>query len=263
VHLLDLVLIRQAEEVEMSIRRLVVTVAAMAAIAAALAALTPPFAELTGSLTAAQRTVDTRGADVLIASAAALLAWAAWAWGALGLALTAASALPGVAGGAARLALQVALPAGARRGAALLLGLGLGVAGPLLASAVPQFAPTASAAAGAESVPDWPAPGPAAAPVPDWPAGPAPTGAAPTGEAPAAPSTAPTTAPASDSRVVVRGDCLWHIAADSLLGQLGRLPSDGEVAAAVQAWWSANADVIGPDPDLLVPGQVLRPPGPP
>jgi nucleoid-associated protein YgaU len=247
----------------MSIRRLVVTVATMAAIAAALAALTPPFAELTGSLTAAQRTVDTRGADVLIASAAALLAWAVWAWGALGLALTAASALPGVAGGAARLALQVALPAGARRGAALLLGLGLGVAGPLLASAVPQFAPTASAAAGAESVPDWPAPGPAAAPVPDWPAGPAPTGAAPTGEAPAAPSTAPTTAPASDSRVVVRGDCLWHIAADSLLGQLGRLPSDGEVAAAVQAWWSANADVIGPDPDLLVPGQVLRPPGPP
>jgi hypothetical protein len=254
VHLLDLVLIRQAKEVEMSIRRLVVTVAAMAAIAAALAALTPPFAELTGSLTAAQRTVDTQGADVLIASTAGLLAWAVWAWGVLGLALTAASALPGVAGGAARLALQVALPAGARRGAALLLGLGLGVAGPLLASAVPQFAPTASAAAAAERVPDWPAPGPAATPVPDWP-----TGAAPTAEAPAA----PTTAPAADSRVVVRGDCLWHIAADSLLGQLGRLPSDGEVAAAVQAWWSANADVIGPDPDLLVPGQVLRPPGPP
>jgi hypothetical protein len=263
VHLLDLVLIRQAKEVDMSIRRLVVTVAAMAAIAAALAALTPPFAELTGSLTAAQRTVDTQGADVLIASAAALLAWAVWAWGALGLALTAASALPGVAGGAARLALQVTLPAGARRGAALLLGLGLGVAGPLLASAVPQFAPTASAAAAAERVPDWPAPGPAATPVPDWPTGAAPTGPAPTGEAPAAPSTAPTTAPASDSRVVVRGDCLWHIAADSLLGQLGRLPSDGEVAAAVQAWWSTNADVIGPDPDLLVPGQVLRPPGPP
>jgi hypothetical protein len=254
VHLLDLVLIRHAKEVEMSIRRLVVTVATMAAIAAALAALTPPFAELTGSLTAAQRTVDTQGADVLIASTAGLLAWAVWAWGVLGLALTAASALPGVAGGAARLALQVALPAGARRGAALLLGLGLGVAGPLLASAVPQFAPTASAAAAAERVPDWPAPGPAATPVPDWP-----TGAAPTAEAPAA----PTTAPAADSRVVVRGDCLWHIAADSLLGQLGRLPSDGEVAAAVQAWWSANADVIGPDPDLLVPGQVLRPLGPP
>ena len=243
----------------MSIRRLVVTVAAMAAIAAALAALTPPFAELAASLAAAQRTVDTQGADALIASTAGLLAWAVWAWGALGLALTAASALPGVAGGAARLTLQVALPAGARRSAALLLGLGLGVAGPLLASAVPQLAPTASAAAAADSVPDWPAPAPAAAPVPDWP-----TGAAPTAEVPAAPtSTPPAATPAADGRVVLRGDCLWHIAADSLLGQLGRLPSDGEVAAAVQAWWSTNADVIGPDPDLLFPGQVLRPPGPP
>jgi hypothetical protein len=28
----------------------------------------------------------------------------------------------------------------------------------------------------------------------------------------------------------------------------------------VHAWWVANAGVIGPDPDLLLPGQVLRPP---
>jgi hypothetical protein len=32
------------------------------------------------------------------------------------------------------------------------------------------------------------------------------------------------------------------------------------VAAAVQAWWRTNAAVIGPDPDLLLPGQVLQPP---
>jgi nucleoid-associated protein YgaU len=68
---------------------------------------------------------------------------------------------------------------------------------------------------------------------------------------------------AAGDRVVVRGDCLWHIAADSLLGRLGRLPDDPEVAAAVDTWWRANADVIGPDPDLLLPGQVLRDPGPP
>jgi hypothetical protein len=61
----------------------------------------------------------------------------------------------------------------------------------------------------------------------------------------------------------VRGDCLWHIAADSLLVRLGRLPADPEVATAVDAWWHANADVIGPDPDVLLPGQVLRAPGPP
>jgi hypothetical protein len=248
------VLIRKPEEVEMSIRRLVVTAAGMAAIAVALAALTPPFPAMAGALATAQRTVDTQGADVLIASTAGLLAWAVWTWGALGLTLTAASALPGIAGAAARLALQVALPAGARRSAAVLLGLGLGVAAPLLASAVPQLTSSASAAApAAAGVPDWPAPAPASdpTPVPDWPTGPETT----TGS--------PSEAPAAGERVVLRGDCLWHIAADSLLGRLGRLPSESEIAADVHAWWSANADVIGPDPDLLIPGQVLRSPGPP
>ncbi|TFV81391.1 hypothetical protein [Blastococcus sp. CT_GayMR16] len=231
----------------MSIRRLVVTTAAMAAVAVVLAALTPPLPAMTSALTAAQRTADTQGPDVLITAATGLLAWVVWTWGALGLALTAASALPGVLGGAARRALQVTLPAGARRSAALVLGLGLGVVGPLAGTAVPGLVATASAAAPAAAVPDWPlAPGDARTPVPDWPTG-----------------AESTDLPIAAERVVIRGDCLWHIAADSLLGQLGRLPTDGEVATAVQAWWSANADVIGPDPDLLLPGQVLRPPGPP
>ena len=119
----------------MSIRRLVATAAAMALIAGALAALTPDLSSMAGTLASAQRTADTAGPDVLVMSAAGLLAWAVWGWGALGLALTAASALPGMLGGAARLALHVVLPAGARRGAALALGLGLGVAGPLLGTA--------------------------------------------------------------------------------------------------------------------------------
>jgi hypothetical protein len=34
------------------------------------------------------------------------------------------------------------------------------------------------------------------------------------------------------------------------------------VAAATHAWWQANVDVIGPDPDRLLPGQVLVPPDP-
>ena len=67
-------------------------------------------------------------------------------------------------------------------------------------------------------------------------------------------------ATATADTVVVRGDCLWHIASDRLLTQHGRMPTDGEVAAASQAWWQANAEVIGPDPDLLLPGQVLSPP---
>jgi len=235
----------------MSVLRLAVTTVVMAAIAVALAALTPAIPDMTGALATAQRTADTAGPDVLVISAAGLLAWAVWCWGALGLALTAATALPGVLGGGARLLLHGVLPAGARRSAALVLGVGFGVVGPLLgnASGLPLI-PSASAAPAGSAVPDWPAAGDtAAAPdrparsttaVPDWPAGPDVTGA----------------------HVVVRGDCLWHIAAGRLLDQLGRPASDAEVATAVHAWWADNADVIGPDPDLLLPGQVLRPPEP-
>ena len=236
----------------MSIRRLVATAAVMGGIAVVLGALTPAFPAMTDAVAGAQRTVDTQGADVLVSSAAGLLAWAVWLWGALGLVLTAASAVPGAVGAAARALLHVALPAGARRSAALLLGIGLGVSAPLAGAVLPALAPSASAAATAQDVPDWPGAAQSAspAPVPDWP-----------GATPAA--GIPSQAPTPGDRVVVRGDCLWHIAAESLVGQLGRPPDDAEVAAAVDAWWRPNAEVIGPDPDLLLPGQVLRAPGPP
>jgi nucleoid-associated protein YgaU len=242
----------------MSIRRLVTTTVAMALAAGVLAALTPDLSEMTRTLAAAQRTADTAGPDVLVTSAAGLLSWAVWAWGVLGLALTATSALPGMVGGAARLALHAVLPAAARRSAALALGLGLGVAGPLLGTAA--LLSTTPAAATDNWTPstagtglDWPvAP---ARQAPDWPA------VATPAQAPA-PDRPSATAPAG-SHVVVRGECLWHIASDRLLAQHGRTPTDGEVAAATHAWWQANADVIGPEPDLLLPGQVLSPPDPP
>jgi nucleoid-associated protein YgaU len=239
----------------MSIRRLVTTTAVMALVGVLLSALTPSFAEMAASLATPQRTADTVGPDALVLSAAGLLAWTVWAWGALGLALTAATALPGVLGGCADLAVRVVLPAGARRAAALTLGLGLGVAGPLLGTAV-QLVAVPAAAAPTAPVPDWPghpdpaAPGPAAIPpaVPDWPVPPGAGAPAPVPDWPA------------DSHVVLRGDCLWHIAAGRLQQGLGRPPTDAEVAHDVRAWWTANAHVIGPDPDVLLPGQVLRPP---
>jgi nucleoid-associated protein YgaU len=234
----------------MSPRRLVLTATAMGLVAVALTALTPRVGDMTEALTAAQRTADTAGADALVIAAAGLLAWAVWAWGALGLVLTAASALPGLVGSAARLATQVVLPAGARRSAALLLGVGLGVAAPVVTT-VTDLGPSAVAAVPAAGVPDWPAapsPGVSATtaatdPVPDWPG----ASSAPGDEA---------------SHVVVRGDCLWHIAATWLREQSGWPPTDGEIARAVHDWWSVNADVIGPDPDRLLPGQLLRAPGP-
>ncbi|MBN0041007.1 LysM peptidoglycan-binding domain-containing protein [Cellulosimicrobium cellulans] len=53
--------------------------------------------------------------------------------------------------------------------------------------------------------------------------------------------------------VVVRGDSLWSIAARHLPDGA----SDAQVAHAVQRWYAANVGVIGDDPDLVRPGQVL------
>ena len=238
----------------MSIRRLLGTATAMTLFALALAALTPDVAELTGTLAAPQRTTDTLGPDAVVTAVAVVTAWAVWTWGALGLALTAGSALPGLVGAVFRGVLRVVVPAGARHSAALLLGAGLGVAAPLLPAA-PTFgsSPTAAATPAGEPVPDWPAAPATGEPVPDWP--------------PAAPLAAPVPDRASPDpageHVVVRGDCLWHVAEARLQAEPGRIPTDGDIADAVHRWWTANADVIGPDPDLLLPGQVLRPPGRP
>jgi nucleoid-associated protein YgaU len=54
---------------------------------------------------------------------------------------------------------------------------------------------------------------------------------------------------------VRRGDCLWDIAARRLAH-----PTSAHVAAAWPRWWLVNRVVIGADPDLVRPGQRLRPP---
>ncbi|MGY1915503.1 LysM peptidoglycan-binding domain-containing protein [Blastococcus sp. SYSU DS0973] len=240
----------------MSARRLVGTALGMAGIAAALAVLTPALPESFSAVGAAQRTADAAGADVLVLHVVGLLAWLVWAWGSLGLLLTALSAVPGAAGTVADGALGALLPRGARRAAALALGIGLGIAPPALGAAVTVLAATPAAAsddvppttsATGSPAPDWPVPPSATAAtdddhrdgdvVPDWP-----------------------DVPAAGEHVVVRGDCLWEIAERRLAADSRRAPSAAEVTRAVQAWWAANADVIGPDPDRLLPGQVLRPP---
>ena len=235
----------------MSTWRLGTTTALLAAVALVLDALTPTIPAMVEALASAQRTADVQGPDAVVVAAAGLVAWAAWAWGALGLALTAGSALPGLAGAVARVAVHGVLPAGARRGAALALGVGLGVAAPVLGTTLLPV--PASAAVPATEVPDWPAaPAGPSAPVPDWPS--AVPGASALPDWPEA---------GARDHVVVRGDCLWHIAADRWREEHDRPATDAETAAAVQAWWTANADVIGPDPDLLLPGQVLDPPAAP
>jgi hypothetical protein len=59
------------------------------------------------------------------------------------------------------------------------------------------------------------------------------------------------------ARVVVRpGDSLWSIAAT----ELGPNATAEAIAARWPAWYAANRQLIGPDPDLILPGQVLRTP---
>ncbi|GAB3065559.1 hypothetical protein GCM10027080_01380 [Pedococcus soli] len=62
--------------------------------------------------------------------------------------------------------------------------------------------------------------------------------------------------PAPPEVVVQRGDTLWSLAAT----HLGPDATDAEVAAAWPRWHRANLSVIGDDPDLLRPGQVLTVP---
>lgn len=50
------------------------------------------------------------------------------------------------------------------------------------------------------------------------------------------------------------GDTLWSLCA----GHLGPYATDVEIAQAWPTWYAANRQLIGPDPDLLLPGQVLR-----
>lgn len=79
----------------------------------------------------------------------------------------------------------------------------------------------------------------------------------------AVPETAPETSVASnppaprevDGEIVVhRGDSLWSLAAQ----RCGPDATAGEVMAEQHRLHTANVDVIGDDPDLLLPGQVLR-----
>lgn len=62
--------------------------------------------------------------------------------------------------------------------------------------------------------------------------------------------------PPARPRVVVRhGDSLWSLAAAADPGA-----SDAQVARRWPHWYAINAEAIGPDPDLLIPGTSLKPP---
>ena len=130
-----------------------------------------------------------------------------------------------------------------RSGAPLLRGALAGSAGLALSAAL---AGTAAAGAGvAPGLPDelgW-APGTAAAPQ---------QGSGAT-DAPTKPAEE---APAHGTHVVRPGESLWSIARDALL-ERALEPSDRAVAAHWPRWYQANRSAVGPDPNLIHPGQHL------
>src|SRR3954451_8839143 len=193
----------------MSTRRLLVTTLAMALVGVVLGHLGPDATALREAFADPQRVSDAAGPDTVVLAWAAALAWAVWAWGVLGLGLTAATAIPGLLGRAARTLLRGVLPDGGRRAAAVALGIGLGVGltTPALATAAESVAAAAPDWPSTESAPDWPDAG-ATDPAPDWPA------------------------PTDGDHVVVRGDCLWDMAAARLADAVDP-PTDTEIAHAV------------------------------
>jgi nucleoid-associated protein YgaU len=52
------------------------------------------------------------------------------------------------------------------------------------------------------------------------------------------------------------GESLWSVAA----GHLGAGASDADVADAWPRWYRENVATIGPDPNLIHPGQLLQAP---
>jgi hypothetical protein len=228
------------------------------------------------------------GPDQAALTVAGLLCWLVLGWLAAGLALMTVAGVPGLTGHVAEAMACRLLPGSVRRIAAGVLGLSLtasvaacgsssagGSIGPELPSAGPPAGLTLPAAPGSsDRGVDWPLGTPVAGgpPITRPPAGgPSPGSSSrdrPADEPADKPADGPTggaagqgqAAPGRQRRpgriAVTFGDCLWSIAARHLRPDA----TAAQVAAETTRWYAANAAVIGPDPDLLRPGQVLTAP---
>jgi nucleoid-associated protein YgaU len=196
-----------------------------------------------------------------VVAGAATAAAAVALWLALG---TLASTLALLAGRRRRPAL---VPAAVHRGTALLLGVSL-AAGAGAAAAAPPMSPPVTPVTSAPAA----APAPVTDLDPAWTQATQPVAVPDVGWRPAPPPAPPRTVdepidpvlltgrhhPPDDRHLVTvrRGDTLWDLAARGL----GPDAADAEVAAEWPRWYAANRDVVGADPDLLLPGQQLVPP---
>jgi LysM domain len=225
-------------------------------------------AEEVGAASAAGVPVRSDEALVAVLASAALVGVG---WLALSVLLELLCLVPGALGHFARRVADLVTPRLLRRAAGALLGVGV-VAG--LAPGASVATPAVhlvrgGGALGQAADAALPDPGFSALPDPGWaptPPEPEPTSGGWVPTRPTvrtqpdvrvlSPSPRSTTASQSSEVVVRRGDSLWSVAAR----HLGHDASDAEIAQAWPAWFETNRAVIGDDPDVLRPGQVLRPP---
>lgn len=186
-------------------------------------------------------------------------------WLLLGVALAALSRLPGGLGRTADRAARALSPRLVRHVAVLVLGAGIGSGATGGAHAQPPAtAVSAPQPDGAQSLaadPGWAAGGAdiraATVPDPGWvPEAPRVRPQPDVGVLTGRPAPVPS---ASAEVVVRRGDSLWAVAAR----HLGEGATDAQVAAEWPRWYARNRHVVGPDPDLLLPGQMLVAPDAP
>lgn len=192
--------------------------------------------------------------DELVTAISAAAALVLLVWVAIGLLVSVLAAIPGPWSAASSHLQDYVAPATVRRWAALLLG----------ATIVSTITPAGAAATLPTSSVSAPAPGwvtdessttstdETEAPAPAW--TPALTRSLPSVSL-TTPRPTPTDTEAHEV-TVRRGDTLWDLAAAHLPTEA----TDAEIAASWQRWHLENRDVIGSDPDLILPGQILTVP---
>ena len=260
--------------------------------AGVLVGLRPDIGALAGQLLAPHSWFARVGTDRAVAELAGAALWLVALWLAVGLATGAAACLPGVVGRAFARVSRAVLPRVVRRLLAGSAGLGVFLAPALAASAHPTPGPDPAGGQATSSVPApiWPNSTVGATPsaIPSTrrsatPSPPSPTAhprtsssesprpgesttvsPEPGGDRPLPRHTSgrvrPTGTTAGPSRVRVRtGDSLWLLAAR----RLGPDAGAEQVAAYWPRWYAANRAVIGADPALITPDEVLQVPAPP
>ncbi|MBV9174068.1 MAG: LysM peptidoglycan-binding domain-containing protein [Chloroflexi bacterium] len=233
------------------------------AIAAATGAflLEPDWSRLIADARAPRTAIAASGADRVVVDLTTGVLWFISIWVACGLAASLVVRVPGAAGRLAFLIARRMLPIAVIRLVGGAAGLSVALAAPAAAAINAPTPPSPVPTTAAVSI-GWPTDRPSSL-TSNVPLAPSPSSSGKPAAHPAPHGPAPHPRK-TDAVTVVPGDSLWAIAARRLDVENGSErshPSDAEIAEAWPRWYARNRTVVGPNPSLIRPGQVLQPPG--